>query len=356
LNPSARNGLGRDRQIPINLSVFLTKTRDYGGRKRSEPMSIESITSGARSSALVTSALKSAGQSTGVSFDFLLKMAQRESSLNPAAKAKTSSAAGLFQFIEQTWLGALKSHGAKHGLGDFAADITRAAGGKYSVADAGRREEILNLRFEPKAAAALAGELANDNKRALETKLGRGVSNAELYTAHFLGAGGAARLLTAGDDAKAAALLPRAAAANRHVFYDGARARSVGEVMASIAKSMGEKTIALESKSGAPEIKSQMPGGLETTAAPAFAMPARLRGGVSLASFNPGVQAPPAPRGLPTGALGAPERLSVPISASALAAEPSALPGARLSALALAMLQALDPAQLMSGRDDRRDG
>jgi len=321
-------------------------------------MSIESITGGARSSALVTSALKSAGQSTGVSFDFLLKMAQRESSLNPAAKAKTSSAAGLFQFIEQTWLGAVKAHGAKHGLGGFAADITRGGGGKYGVADAGRREEILNLRFDPKAAAALAGELANDNKRALETRLGRGVSNAELYTAHFLGAGGAARLLTAGDDASAAALLPRAAAANRHVFYDGARARSVGEVMASIAKSMGENTVAPESKSGAPEIKSQMPGGLEAKAAPAFAMPARLRGGVSLASINPGnpgAQAAPALRGLPLGAfLGAPERLSVPISASALA-EASALPGARLSAMALAVLQALDPTQLTSSRDDRRD-
>ncbi|MEM9495532.1 MAG: transglycosylase SLT domain-containing protein [Pseudomonadota bacterium] len=198
--------------------------------------------------ATVTSALKTASRSTGVSYDFLKYMAQRESSMQPMAEAKTSSAAGLFQFIEQTWLGAVKNHGAKHGLGDYASDITQGAGGRFDVADPARRQEILNLRFDPKASAALAGELANDNKRTLEAKLGRDVSsNAELYAAHFLGAGGAAKLLKADAGASAAALLPKAAAANRPVFYDGARARSVGEVMASIARSMGEP---------APEVKS----------------------------------------------------------------------------------------------------
>ena len=59
----------------------------------------------------VVSALKRASASTGAGFDFLMKMAVRESSLDPTAKAGTSSAAGLFQFIEQTWLGAVKQYG-----------------------------------------------------------------------------------------------------------------------------------------------------------------------------------------------------------------------------------------------------
>ena len=65
----------------------------------------------------VEAAIRRASASTGVDFDFLMKTAQRESAMNPAARARTSSAAGLFQFIEQTWLATLKQHGGKHGCG-----------------------------------------------------------------------------------------------------------------------------------------------------------------------------------------------------------------------------------------------
>lgn len=311
-------------------------------------MSIDPTSGAAGSKMLVTSALKSAGQSTGVSFDFLLKMAKRESSLNPLAQAKTSSAAGLFQFIEQTWLGAVKTHGAKHGLGEFAADITRSANGKYSVADETRREEILNLRFDAKAASALAGELANDNKRALEAKLGRGVSNAELYAAHFLGASGAAKLLTADENANAAALLPRAAAANKPVFYDGARARSVGEVMASIALSMGEVR---PDGRAAPETKSMTPV-LEDAPAPLMPMALRLREGLSLAAMEPGPPLRDVAVGLPSRPAAQPD---APVELTRFAAnEPAPLPNAQLSDMALRVLQALDPTRLMASRDDGR--
>lgn len=187
----------------------------------------------------VSGALKKASQSTGVGFDYLYRVAMRESSLNPAAKAKTSSAAGLFQFIDQTWLAAVKKYGPAHGLGEFAADIKPAANGKFGVADPERRRQILDLRFDADKAAALAGELARENKAALEGSLGRAVDAAELYAAHFLGAGGARKLLSAGADQSAAALLPAAAEANRHVFYDGARERSVGEVIDSFRRTIG---------------------------------------------------------------------------------------------------------------------
>lgn len=212
----------------------------------------------------VTQALKRASAATGAGLEFLKKMAARESGFDPSAKAKTSSAAGLFQFIDQTWLGAVKQYGAKHGLQDFAADITRDASGRYSVADASRRKEVLDLRFDPEASAALAGEIANENQQHLERRLGRAVSSADLYTAHFLGPAGAVKLLSAASATKAADLLPAAAEANRPVFYDGARAKSVGEVMASIAKSMsgadaarpaaaeGSNVLAFEKKSAEP--------------------------------------------------------------------------------------------------------
>ncbi len=194
----------------------------------------------------VSGALKKASASTGVGFDYLYRVALRESSLNPSAKAATSSAAGLFQFIEQTWLGAVKAHGTRHGLGAEAADIVKGANGRFTVADPARRQAILDLRFDVEKASSLAAELARENKAALEGALGRAVDAAELYAAHFLGPRGARALLAADSAASAAALLPSAAAANRHVFYDGARERSVGEVIDSFRKTIGGAKAAID--------------------------------------------------------------------------------------------------------------
>ncbi|WP_428408064.1 transglycosylase SLT domain-containing protein [Hyphococcus sp.] len=189
--------------------------------------------------ASVKGAVKRASVSTGAGFDFLMKMAARESGFDPNAQAKTSSAAGLFQFIEQTWFSTVKKYGAEHGLGAASNAITQNAQGRYEVKDPAAREKILNMRFNADAASAMAGELANENKSMLESRLGRAATSADLYTAHFLGPAGAVKLLSAGASMNAAELLPQAAAANRNVFYDGGRAKSVGEVVASIASSMG---------------------------------------------------------------------------------------------------------------------
>ncbi len=202
--------------------------------------------SAANAAASVSGALKKASQSTGVGFDYLYRVAVRESSLNPAAKARTSSAAGLFQFIEQTWLGAVKKYGPAHGLGAEAAEIVKGANGRYTIADPERRQAILDLRFDADKASALAAELARENKASLEGSLGRAVDAAELYAAHFLGPTGARELLSAESAASAAKLLPSAAAANRHVFYDGARERSVGEVIDSFRRTIGGAKAAID--------------------------------------------------------------------------------------------------------------
>ena len=191
----------------------------------------------------VHSAIARAAQATGVDFAYLLGEARLESSLNANARAATSSAAGLYQFTGGTWLQTLDRHGGAHGLGWAGAAIS---GGR--VTDPAQRGAIMDLRYNPDAAALMAGELANDNRLVLTGVLGREPDAGELYLAHFLGAGGASQFLTAlqsDPGQSAAALLPAAANANRAIFYDSAGApRSLGEVMdllrGKMASAMGD--------------------------------------------------------------------------------------------------------------------
>jgi hypothetical protein len=179
----------------------------------------------------VVDAIRDASKRSGVDFKFMLAKAQTESSFDPSAKARTSSASGLYQFIESTWLNTVRQHGAKHGLGQYAAQIEDDFGGGPKVRDAGMRKTILDLRFDPRAASSMAAEFARSNYNQLENALGSGVNGTDLYLAHFLGAGGATRFLASyrqDPQRIAAAQFPEAAAANRGVFYDGSgRARTL---------------------------------------------------------------------------------------------------------------------------------
>ncbi len=181
----------------------------------------------------VVAALKNAAAATGSDFHYLLGTAMRESSLKSNAQSGSSSAAGLFQFIDQTWLGLVKEHGAQHGLGNYAAAITKDSDGRYR-ADAAAKQSILALRKDPQTAALMAGEYANATGGHLRAALGRDVCGGELYAAHFLGPDAACKLIKlAGNDphTSAAAQFPQAAGANKSVFYhpDGS-AKSVREV------------------------------------------------------------------------------------------------------------------------------
>jgi hypothetical protein len=171
----------------------------------------------------VTGAIRQASQATGTSFSYLLATAQVESGLNPGAGASTSSARGLFQFVDQTWLGTMKQSGDALGYGRYAAAITRNASGHYEVKDPTLRNQILKLRSDPTANAVMAGAFTKANATYLTQKLGRSPTEGELYIAHFLGAGGAARLisLAASDpDAKGTDYFAHAAQANRSIFFD----------------------------------------------------------------------------------------------------------------------------------------
>lgn len=206
----------------------------------------------------VQAAIQRASTATGVDFTYLMAQAKLESGLDPNARAGSSSAAGLFQFVNSTWLETVDRHGADHGLGWAEQAITRA-GGRASVADPAARVQVLALRHDPDAAALMAAELVRDNSAELQGFLGRTPEPTELYLAHFMGAAGARDFLGAlqSDPGQAAAsLFPQAAGSNKAIFYDQGRPRSLGEVMdlmrAKVSGAMNESAANGRSFAAAP--------------------------------------------------------------------------------------------------------
>lgn len=172
----------------------------------------------------VLNAIEKASHKTGVDFAYLVDQAQAESSFNPSAKAKTSSASGLYQFIDQTWLSMIKKHGENYGLEKWADKIS-IQNGRATVSDPSAKKAILNLRNNPEIASQMAAELAKQNEQYLTHHV-RGLdeaSSTDLYLAHFMGANGAARFINAmntNPDQNAATLFKKEARANHAVFYD----------------------------------------------------------------------------------------------------------------------------------------
>lgn len=187
----------------------------------------------------VQSAIALASRKTGVDFSYLMGQAQIESGMRADAKAGTSSASGLYQFIDQSWLRVMKQHGAEHGMSWAADSITQSSSGRMTVSDPATKRAILALRNDPQAASLMAAEHASDNKDAIESSLGRDATGTDLYMAHFLGLGGAKSFLNnmAADPGKTAAgLFPAAARANRNVFYaSNGQPRSLEQVYSRFA-------------------------------------------------------------------------------------------------------------------------
>jgi hypothetical protein len=174
-----------------------------------------------------------------------MKTANRESGMNPAAKAGSSSASGLFQFVEQTWLSTLKQHGSKYGYARYSDLINKGSDGRYHVSGDEARRAVMDLRLDPHASSLMAGELASDHAAYLRGRTGRDPTAGELYAAHFLGPQGSARLIEAVQTrpgASAASLFPDAAHANKSIFYREGRASTVAEVYANLTRTGGGST------------------------------------------------------------------------------------------------------------------
>jgi hypothetical protein len=227
-------GAFREKGCPGQASLF-------PGERGTEGMSADTSNTMAAagvdpSRARVTGAIKQASSNTGASFEYLLATAKMESDFNPSAGASTSSAHGLYQFIEQTWLATVKEAGGQIGYGQYSDAITKTASGDYAVVDPTMRSQIMKLRDDPAVSAGMAGVLTQSNSFQLTGRIGRRPTDSELYMAHFLGVAGAAKLINSAVDdpqASAAKMFPGAAAANRSIFYDKqGSARSVSDVYA----------------------------------------------------------------------------------------------------------------------------
>ena len=104
-----------------------------------------------------------------------------ESGNNCSAKNPLSTAAGLGQFIESTWLRIIR---------DYRPDLV-----------AGRsRGDILNLRYDCAIALAMTTALTRESASYIRSR-GHAVTPGNLYLAHFLGVGGAAKALGSSPDA-----------------------------------------------------------------------------------------------------------------------------------------------------------
>ncbi len=247
----------------------------------------------------VVTAIRQASAQTGVDFAYLLEKAAAESSFDPSAQAETSSARGLYQFVDRTWLDTMDRHAAAHGYPNVAKAITRDAHGSPVVKDAAAEQYILSLRENPRISALMAAELAQDNRAALEASLGREVGNAELYMAHFLGAGNAAKFIgerEANGGAEAHAVVPQAARANMAVFYEHGKALSLDQVFARFEGRFGEAAARDSQAIAAALPASQSPAATgsdamraATIAAPAASEPALA----ALQALQAAVQSPP---------------------------------------------------------------
>jgi len=239
----------------------------------------------------VLKSIRQASQSTHTDFGYLMAQAAQESGFQSDAKATTSSATGLFQFIDSTWLDMVKQHGAKHGIGDLASQVTTDAAGRPRVADPAVRESILALRKDPKISAALAGEFAHDNQVEVERALGRPAQKTDLYLAHFLGAGGATDLLKAikqNGATPAVDILPEAASANRAVFFDGktGEPRTVADLYRNFSSKIEKNAVAYDPLNG-PSAASPAPGGAVASRFAALSASLNgVRGDTPLGMFN----------------------------------------------------------------------
>ena len=268
----------------------------------------------------ITGAIRKAAQFTGAGFEYLLATARIESGLNPTIKAPTSSASGLFQFIDQTWLATLKQSGSALGFDRYAQAISKTTSGKHVVADPALRAEIMDLRKDPSANAMMAGAFTRRNAARMSAKLGRNPTNGELYMAHFLGSAGATKLVAAtqaSPDQSAAKLFPAAAAANRGIFYNKhGSARSTAQVYQVLAGKLDRAQAITTAQIG------QSPQGLKQATAkavlPVVATAANRMPNVEVASLAPLPGTPPMAEWAPSRAPAAPTP-SAPIAPVAVA-------------------------------------
>src|SRR3569832_2439127 len=132
-----------------------------------------SLTNSASGTNRVQSAIAFASQKTGVDFSYLLGQAKLASGRKANARSGTASATGLYQFVDQSWLGVVKQHGSEYGLGWAADAIHAGPHGRLTVSDPGTLAAILAMRNDPRGAARGAAGRAGGGRGARRAARGR---------------------------------------------------------------------------------------------------------------------------------------------------------------------------------------
>jgi hypothetical protein len=191
---------------------------------------------GAKVSRTLVETVIRAAEAIDVDPVYMLALADKESSFSAEAKAGTSSAEGLFQFVNSTWLEMIRSHGARHGY-EAAAAAVETVRGELTITNDVMREWVLGLRRDAYLSAVMAGEMLKRDRAKVERRIGRDLSRSEYYLVHFLGAASAGKLMeivNGKPKQSAPAAFPQAARANKTLFFtrEGRRTRhlTVGEV------------------------------------------------------------------------------------------------------------------------------
>lgn len=163
---------------------------------------------------------------TGVDFEYMMELSSAESNFDHNITASTSSATGLFQFTEDTWLQTIRRYGAWYGMEQLSLqmnntfDMNGLLVGR--VENPFIRTTAFDLRTQPHIMALLAAEFQVRNQFRITCVIPRQLTRTEMYLGHFLGAEGAITFLqkrASTPNAQAARTFQLQAEANRTVFY-----------------------------------------------------------------------------------------------------------------------------------------
>lgn len=204
---------------------------------------------------LAAGPIRMASDQSGADFTYMMKLAEAESSFVHNAKASTSSATGLYQFIEGTWSYMILNYGTKHGLGDFGAQVEtykdELGRDQARIPNPLIRQALLDMRSNPQIAALFSADFQDENKAKEACYIDGTVTRTDLYLAHFLGPSDAVWFITQMQkDAKQSApdAFPEEANYNQSVFYETKRGaiirdRSLQEVYDNFARKFQETPV-----------------------------------------------------------------------------------------------------------------
>lgn len=198
-------------------------------------------------------AIEVGAEKSGIPAQILMAIAYRESGLD--CNAENGNTIGLHQINYKTTMPRLVGLYAEQSGYDYLLQYikvkrTMRPDGltdiKYYAASPQAYAVLAEACRNPEISATLTGCHLKGNAEALKVKLNRNIKVTDAYMAHFLGLRGATRFLRAYDDPRKINhkacdyVSEEAAEANRSVFFDGERPRSISEVYKRIERSLNK--------------------------------------------------------------------------------------------------------------------